>query len=622
MTSSDIYSFSAILVVFLLCMAAGTWLAHTLHATENYRPITVLAGLSAAGGLLAALSPLILDFATRGLSALQGGGNWFVDVGQVFVVAIVSIAGPTILFSAIFPYLLRTTAAAPSIGLAVGKLTALNTIGAVAGSLGTGFLLLPFAGVNLSIGLIALIYAMLAAAMLGRVYWRRRDWRSWTGAAACLALAAGVLLLPSLADDIKLNPSIKETLVSLRHGSSGSVAVVRGYGPLDDPKGPGDLYMRLNNTYTLGGLGAYANQQRQGHLGFWLQPEAKDAYFLGLATGVTAGAALYYPVERVMVCELLPEVTTAARSYFSDSVNGLFKDERVRIVNEDGRTCLAALPDRYDVIVSDLFVPTHAGTGSLYTLEHFRTVRERLRDDGVFVQWLPMYQLHEQDFGSIARTMNEAFPQVTVWRGNFSADKPVLALIGQQQGASLDPAAMERALSRLGADKPSEPAIDALLSVKDGDRYAKLKAGDKKYVQSIWPQLKAAAPYSFYVGNLTAQQAEFRQYPLNTSDRPEIEFNAPKRSGSPASRARGSLTGLELIEFLDKKLAVQAMARDPYIRHLTDDQRRYVSAGQDYYSYFVLQYEAYRKNDQQAASLAQYYFGDYLKKTGIPPQKR
>ena len=59
----------------------------------------------------------------------------------------------------------------------------------------------------------------------------------------------------------------------------------------------------------------------------------------------------------------------------------------------DGRNHLAAVRDRYDLIVADLFVPWEAGTGSLYTREHFITARERLTEQGMFVQWLPLYQM-------------------------------------------------------------------------------------------------------------------------------------------------------------------------------------------------------------------------------------
>ena len=125
------------------------------------------------------------------------------------------------------------------------------------------------------------------------------------------------------------------------------------------------------------------NDRRQGELPMLLHPRPRSVFFLGLGTGITAGAALFHPVEHVTVAELVPDVAQAARDYFAPFTNGLFSDARAQVVIGDARTVLLADPRRYDVIVGDLFVPWHAGTGSLYTREHFENVRDRLTDDGV-----------------------------------------------------------------------------------------------------------------------------------------------------------------------------------------------------------------------------------------------
>jgi spermidine synthase len=84
------------------------------------------------------------------------------------------------------------------------------------------------------------------------------------------------------------------------------------------------------------------------------------------------------------------------------------------------------------MINSDLFLPYRRGAGSLYSLEHFRVAASRLNEGGVFVQWLPLYQLTEFEFGVIARTMLEAFGEVTMWRNNFQPGLEKVALIGRR----------------------------------------------------------------------------------------------------------------------------------------------------------------------------------------------
>jgi hypothetical protein len=90
----------------------------------------------------------------------------------------------------------------------------------------------------------------------------------------------------------------------------------------------------------------------------------------------------------------------------------------VTVVVEDGRNCLSRSAERYDVIISDLFVPWEAGTGNLYTLEHYRTAHDRLERGGVYVQWIPLYQVSDRELGIIARTMDEVFDEVVAWRGD------------------------------------------------------------------------------------------------------------------------------------------------------------------------------------------------------------
>ena len=130
----------------------------------------------------------------------------------------------------------------------------------------------------------------------------------------------------------------------------------------------------------------------------------------------------------------------ASRKHFAPYVNGLFEDPRAVVIPEDGRNHLLGSGETYDVIVADLFNPWKAGTGGLYTREHYRVARDRLAPGGLYAQWLPLFQLSQDEFGIIARTMLEVFPQVTFWRGNFRAGKPIALLVGRTDDAPLDPA--------------------------------------------------------------------------------------------------------------------------------------------------------------------------------------
>jgi spermidine synthase len=340
---------------------------------------------------------------------------------------------------------------------------------------------------------------------------------------------------------VRLDPTKEEKLVDLREGPAGTVAVVEN---------PDGRVIKVNNHYTLGGTGSFADERRQGMLPLLLHPHPRDVYYLGLGTGITASAALVQGVERITVCELVPDVIAMSRRHFEPYVGNLFSDPRVTMVAEDGRTWLRATDEHFDVIVSDLFVPWEARSGSLYSLEHFRSARAHLAPGGVFAQWLPLYQLSRREFDIIARTMLEVFPHVTIWRGDLSVTTPTLVLIGRLDGAPLDPDMVQRRIHEV-----PEP----YLLVGQGPRAAPL----------MWS----------YVGDLEAARALVEHAPLNTDDRPLIEYLSPvthRRVGGRRASflIRDHLTGLEA-EFL----SAVPPDRDPYLARLSPAERGFSVAG-------------------------------------------
>ena len=167
-----------------------------------------------------------------------------------------------------------------------------------------------------------------------------------------------------------------------------------------------------------------------------------------------------------------------------------FTDPRVRILPEDGRNYLAATDDLYDLIIADIFLTYRAGVGSLYTLEHFQTVKSRLEPGGMFVQWVTMFDLSEEEFGIIARTMLEAFDQVTLWRRGFSPRFPIYALIARAEASPLDLPALQRGLDHL---------VDAEVLSPD-----------------VWV---TNIPLAAYVANLRQAESLFAHLPVSTDDR-------------------------------------------------------------------------------------------------------
>jgi spermidine synthase len=113
----------------------------------------------------------------------------------------------------------------------------------------------------------------------------------------------------------------------------------------------------------------------------------------------------------------------------------------------DARRYVAADTGQYDVIVADLFHPALDGSGTLYTTEHFVAVQKRLAPEGLFCQWLPLYQLDLPSLRAIIRGFLDVYPDGSAWLNHYSVRTPMLALVGRKDGGSLDLHRLEQRLS-------------------------------------------------------------------------------------------------------------------------------------------------------------------------------
>src|SRR6202008_3179671 len=141
------------------------------------------------------------------------------------------------------------------------------------------------------------------------------------------------------------------------------------------------------------GSAAEKSERRQGLIPLLVHPSPRRVAFIGMATGISASAAPALGVADTTVVELVPEVAAMAGEHFAPWNAGLLEQSGVRLVLGDGRSFLAGRDPKFDVIVSDLFIPWHAGASSLYAREMYGAASQRLAPGGIYCQWLPLYQL-------------------------------------------------------------------------------------------------------------------------------------------------------------------------------------------------------------------------------------
>ena len=147
---NTVFTSATVLTAFMAGLALGSWVAGRL-ADRTGRPLRVYAYLEVLIGLCGlamipafnALEP-IYGWLYHGL---DGTGIWL-GVGR-FLASAALLALPTTLMGATLPLLSRfTTQRLESMGRDLGRLYALNTLGAALGAALTGFLLVPSLGVQ------------------------------------------------------------------------------------------------------------------------------------------------------------------------------------------------------------------------------------------------------------------------------------------------------------------------------------------------------------------------------------------------------------------------------------------------------------------------------------------
>lgn len=413
-TDGSALSFAVILAAFLAWLALAAFAATRWIGSVRH-PWRVLTWSQGAAALTVIIAPALFS----DIQPLSGGPSLS---GLIMIVIIRSVAvmAPSILLVGVALPIAWTIAVrdgAPS-AIAVGRLTAVNTLAGVAGALATGFWLLPSLGISGATKAVAGVYALVAIGSALRGYPRSRAALIATG----ISLGYLGLAISKLAPSMPFDPS-NGRVVYRYEGETASVSVT--------VKSSGRPFLWLNGTYLLGSgtPGAIHSQRLLGAFPLMLHQDPEKVAFIGIATGVSVSAALDFPVHRVLALELVPGVIEAT-AYFTDANRGVLSDPRVESMLADGRNHLFATRELFDVIVGDLFVVWHAGVGSMYTAEHFRSVASRLEANGIFVQWLPGFDLSPEEVRMITATLLSEFREASLWVHRSSRGLPLLALVG------------------------------------------------------------------------------------------------------------------------------------------------------------------------------------------------
>lgn len=432
------YAFGLILAVFLICLFAGASAAPRVH--QRFGDAALPIGLSAAALGLALTLPawdrLPLLFAGLGKHVVSFEGREAVRAGAAFVILVV----PTTLMGLTFPLLLQRVAGDSRVGAQVGRLTAINTLGAVAGALLTGYLLLPNLGserslhsVVIAFGVLALITARLAQGLGAEPSAPRGNMRRHVALGAAVLAIGLPFALPGW---------------NLARLTSGVNVYFEGWEQPDEIRFlREDIHGGVTTVTQKGDITTlFTNGKFQGNNGHEMQAQYSFAHFpslfvsrwerglvIGLGTGTTLGTLSGYPWKRIDLVEISPAIAEAARTYFGSINEHALDDPRVHLHLDDGRNFLLVRAQQYDFIGMELTSVWFAGASSLYSKEYYELVRSHLLPHGIFQQWVQVHHMETHTFARILGSLRQVFPHVAMF---YSGGQGVLIASGEPLRAS------------------------------------------------------------------------------------------------------------------------------------------------------------------------------------------
>ncbi len=145
-----------------------------------------------------------------------------------------------------------------------------------------------------------------------------------------------------------------------------------------------------------------------------MKPDATEIANIGFGSGLTTHALLGSDNARVVdSIEIESAMIEGARAFGARNERA-YRDPRSRIHIEDAKTFFAAHGKTYDIIVSEPSNPWVSGVSTLFSEEFYSQVRRYLKDDGLLVQWIQVYEINPALVATVFRALGESFSDYVI----------------------------------------------------------------------------------------------------------------------------------------------------------------------------------------------------------------
>jgi spermidine synthase len=530
----SLQAFALVLMSFILGIGLGSMIISSSKAAKRYGIHTIYALLLIAASFVIfnvvfiEQGTMLYSQARYGLAPNSVGYFWyrlFLAIFSFFVLGL-----PAACLGSVVPLSIRLLQdSSLALGEQVGRLLTANTIGAVLGVLITGFVLMPVFGVRPAFAILAILL-MMATAFIAT---QRTNPRAAT--TAMVMIGASIILVALTGENWRyvlgsgvfrvrnvfptkqfwLARKANTEILYYKDSADATVAVERAPDSVDRKS---QIVLRINGKTDASSIGDLSTQYLLAHLPMAAKPDAKNVFVLGFGSGITGGALLGHPIERLTIAENCGPVLEAGH-YFREFNRGVLTNARTTIRRDDARAVLKLGKTKYDIIINEPSNPWVAGIASVFSKEFYELCAASVVDDGIVAQWFHNYEMSDYITMMVVRTFASVFPHMEIWETQHGD----LVLLGSKNAWQSNPAQYQKLFdhARVREDL-AELKITTGVALWSKQIASQKTAfaipGDGPIQTDDFPILEYAAPEAFFKGEesrmIQLYDERTMQYPL------------------------------------------------------------------------------------------------------------
>jgi len=436
---SSTHSFELMLAAFILGIAlGGLWLRKRIDQLSN--PKQFLGYVQIAMGLMALLSIWLYHSSFDVMQAFMGIIQKSESAYPVYLfvsaaICLLMMLPATFCAGMTLPLATKLMSQTHYRERSIGAIYASNTLGAIIGIFLAVHILMPAFGLKSLITIGAGIDILLGLILLN--YFLQPNLLRLPRSSLIIGFTSLILFAVSVFiaefDNNRLVSGVyrhggstsEKDILLMKHGKTSSVSVYKTNGNITIANnGKPDASISLDKTKP---SGDDFTQVLLGLLPLAHYPTAENAAIIGLGSGITPESVLASDnIKSVDSIEIESAVVDGSR-LFEDRVYKTHNDPRSRIYVDDAKTFFSTRDYKYDIIVSEPPNPWVSGVSSLFTQEFYHRIKNHINDDGLFIQWLHLYEINTPLVATVFNALGKEFSDYMVYIAHNNVDVIIVA---------------------------------------------------------------------------------------------------------------------------------------------------------------------------------------------------